>query len=341
MHTVKLGPTGPTAANVALGTWPFAGDKIWGSSERSECIRVVHSALDHGITLFDTAPNYGDGRSESILGEALKGRSEPLVATKFKADNKSAQEIRHAVQESLLRLKRDAIDILQLHWPLGTSGATIEALDTFTALQKEGVVRHVGVCNFGVFDLAETADIEIVSNQIPYSLLWRVAESGVAEATHDHGAATIAYSPLQQGLLSGKYDSIESFPTGRKRTRHFPREWRNSRHEESGMERELESALVDLQELARRSSRSLLELSLAFVASRPFVDIVLVGSRSEEQLLQTVSACETDLGEDAARALQHATDQLKRACGGSLDMYQSDSRVRFSDEKGNPLRRSP
>lgn len=339
MNRVRLGAAGPEVSSVALGSWTFAGDSIWGPSEEAQCIRVVHAALDRGITFFDTAPNYGDGRSEELLGKALAGRKEALVASKLKVEGKSEAEIRESVAGSLRRLRRDSIDLLQIHWPARKSEETSAALDLFRRMREEGIVRHLGVCNFGLFDLEETRDVPIVSNQIPYSLLWRVAEEGIAEASHRRGLGTIAYTVLQQGLLTGKYRELGSFPEGRKRTRHFADHWPGIRHSEAGMEAETAGALAGVHRVSERFQRPVLDLALGFVSSRSFIDVMLLGARTEEQLARSLAAAETTLSQQEVAALEEATDELLKATGGNPDMYMTESRVRFPDHQGRPVRR--
>lgn len=317
-------------SDIALGTWPFAGDAIWGRSEESACIRVVHAALDAGITLFDTAPNYGAGRCDQILGKALRGRPEALVATKTKIDRTDKHALRESVTASLRRLGRDSIDILQIHWPGSTPEQTQAALEVFVALRDEGLVRFVGVCNFGRYDLDETQHTQLVSNQLPYSLLWRVIEAEIAPASRARGLTTIAYSPLQQGLLGGAYRSTAQFPQGRKRTRHFAAQWPATQHDEAGMEAQTDHALQQLYDLADQTGLSLLELALAFVRSRAFIDVLLIGAKTEQQLRQSCHAAGTRLTPHEVAAAERATEQLRQAAGGNPDMYQSASRVRYS-----------
>lgn len=339
MNRVELGDGGPGLSAVALGSWTFAGDKIWGPSEESQCIRVVHAALDRGINLFDTAPNYGEGRSEELLGKALVGRNDALVASKLRVEGKSEDEIRASVAESLRRLRRDRLDLLQIHWPAGKSEETEAALTLFLRMQEEGLVRRVGVCNFGLFDLQETRDVAIVSNQIPYSLLWRVAENGIGEASHARGIRTIAYTVLQQGLLTGKYRDLEDFPEGRKRTRHFASRRRAVRHSGAGMEAETARALAAIHDVSERFRRPVLDLALGFVNSRPFIDVMLLGARTEEQLFRSLEAAETTLSGEEMEAIEAATEELLQATGGNPDMYMTESRVRFPDPRGRPTRR--
>jgi aryl-alcohol dehydrogenase-like predicted oxidoreductase len=340
MRRIELGNGGPAVSSVALGSWTFAGDKIWGPSDEADSLRVIHAALDRGVTLFDTAPNYGDGRSEELLGKALTGRTDALVASKLKVEGKSEDEIRLSVTESLRRLRRDSLDLLQIHWPAVSSKETTAALQLFERMREEGLIRQIGVCNFGLFDLEETKAAAIVSNQIPYSLFWRVVEDGIADASQAHGMRTIAYTPLQQGLLTGNYRDLESFPEGRKRTRHFSQRRPGIRHSEEGMERETASALKALHRLSHRLGRPLLDLALGFVNSRPFIDVVLLGARNEAQLERSLEAADTTLSQEEMGALEEATEELKDATGGNPDMYMTESRVRFPDGEGQPIRRA-
>ncbi len=339
MQCVSLGLDGPDISQVALGTWTFAGDAIWGATEESLCIRVVHAAADRGITLFDTAPNYGDGRSEHILGKALWRRSDAYVATKLKIEGKSPQDIRIATIESLRRLHRDTIDLMQIHWPASSSDETAEALETLARMRREGLIRHIGVCNFGVYDLAELQDVPVVSNQLPYSALWRVIEEDIAAESVARGLTTVAYSVLQQGLLSGAYENLAAFPDERKRTRHFDQKWPAVRHSEPGMENETEGALGALRTLSRALDRPLWEIALAFVRSRPFIDVMLIGARTEEQLVRSVEAAESDLSEVDVRGVEGATAELLAAAGGNPDMYLTESRIRFRGPDGTATRR--
>lgn len=347
MKRVSLGETGMSVSTVALGTWTFAGDVIWGSSDEKRCIRVVDAAIERGITLFDTAPNYGNGRSEEILGKALRHRDNVVVATKFKINGKTAAELKAMVDDSRRRLGRDRIDLMQVHWPGGDSGETRRALETLLELRERSIVGAVGVCNFGVFDLDETKDLPIVSNQIPYNLLWRAVEGddesadhrGIAAFSRSLGRTTIAYSALQQGLLTGRYEHLGAFPTGRRRTRHFSSTEAATLHSERGFAVETETALGTLLRAAETIGRPLLHLALSFVATANDIDTVLIGARDDEQLHASVDAAETSLSAEERELLETATAELKRAVGGHADMYQSESRIRFPGPDGAPIRR--
>lgn len=313
---------------LALGTWTFAGDKIWSNSDDKESIRVIHAAIDEGITLFDTSPNYGGGRSEQILGKALQDRSMASVATKIKVDGKTTKEITLAVEQSLHNLKREAIDLMQIHWP-ATTEDTAKALDCFINLKNQGKIINIGVCNFGTYDLKETENYPIKSNQLPYNLFWRVIEDKIAPSSKEHGMKVWVYSPFQQGLLSGKYKNISNFPEGRMRTRHFSPEREAAGHGDEGMERETQEALTGFLNIAKEVDICPLELGLRYISSRSFVDTILVGARTVEQLKEIRKSLKGSLDNDVINSLNRCSEKLLAAAKGNPDMYQKISRIRY------------
>jgi len=355
MRTIPLSGSDTRVSSLALGTWTFAGDAIWGESEEAACRRVVHAAVERGIALFDTAPNYGDGRSEAILGRALHGlgagrTADVTVATKCKVDGATRESLREIVFAGIKRLKRDRIDLMQIHWPGSATDTTLRALDTFLELKEEGAIGEIGVCNFGVFDLQETAEYPIVTNQIPYNLLWRGIEDtegpggspGIATTSRTVGRKTIAYSVLQQGLLTGRYTDLAEFPRGRQRTLHFPGHRSvpdgSKNHNDLDLFQETRLAVARLLEISAELDRSLLDLAVAYVSGSPFIDVTLIGARTETQLERTVTAAETALEPDVRATLDEATAALRRALGGHIDMFQYPSRVRYPGPDGAPVR---
>lgn len=309
-----------TYSKLSLGTWTFAGDAIWSHSSEEESIRVIRHAVDRGILLFDTAPNYGHGRSERILGQALGNRDGVSVASKMKVDGLSPEEIKAGIERSLVSLNREAIDLMQIHWPADDPEQTSMALDVFAELKREGKIREIGVCNFGKYDLEENSQTEIVSNQLPYSLMWRVIEKEIVAKTIERRLPILAYSPLQQGLLSGRYQSLEDFPPGRQRTRLFT----------SVMAEEAQSCLAGFLRLAREYAMEPLRLAVAFALSRPFIDSLIVGARTVVQLDQLISASESNLPKDLLRALDSCSRPLYDKCLGNPDMFREVSRIRHN-----------
>jgi myo-inositol catabolism protein IolS len=327
MQTIRLGANGPTVSRISLGTWTFAGGALWSPIDEGQCVSVIHSALDCGISLFDSAPNYGDGRSERILGSALKKYPDAMVATKFKVDKKSPLELIGMVESSLKRLEREAIDLMQIHWPTETIEESAIAFDTLKGLQAVGKIRYLGVCNFGVQDLQNFGDQPIISNQLPYNLMWRVIEKGIAQKSKELGLGVIAYSPLQQGLLGGKYHSLSQFPESRKQTRHFSSHWPATRHNGPGMEAETERCLQGFIAIADEIGHSPLHVAIAYVLQRPFIDVVLAGARSIDQLKELVSVFDCFLDNGTIAKLDSISEDLLRATEGNPDMYQIPGRV--------------
>ena len=317
-------------APLALGTWTFAGDAIWSETDEKESIRVIHRALEQGINLFDSSPNYGSGRSEEILGKGLfkKKSSNPQVATKMKIDGKSEKDIADSVDQSLRRLKIEQIDLMQIHWP-GTPDENRRALDCFMDLREKGKIREIGVCNFGTYDLEETEVYPVISNQLPYNLLWRVVEDSIAPLTKKQGKKIWTYSTFQQGLLSGKYTSLEEFPKGRMRTRHFSPLREAANHGGPGMEEETESTLKAFIELSGRYKISPLSLAMNFSSSRSFIDTLLVGARTVEQLDEIISESRNKPDEEILKDLEGISESLKNKAAGNPDMFQEKSRVRY------------
>ncbi|MDC7231716.1 MAG: aldo/keto reductase [Spirochaetales bacterium] len=306
-----------TFGALALGTWTFAGDDIWSSSEESDCIRVIHSALDQGIKLFDTSPNYGNGRSEVLLGKALQGRLDALVADKLKIDGLGPDEIRLQVERSLTILGREQIDLMQIHWPSMEPGENLAALELFSRMQEEGKIRALGVCNFGVYDLEECRDINLISNQLAYNLAWRPVEEHIVPACRKRDMKIWAYSPLQQGLLTGQYEHLTDFPAGRQRTRHY-KDLQNA-------VQEMLSAFIDF---CRRQDLNPTATALRYIWSGSQADTVLAGARNTEQLSQLIEISqESDLPEDIMEELNRLSEPLRLETGGNPDMYQS--RVRY------------
>ena len=174
----KIENAGIDVSIIALGCWQFAGGAMWGEQDDRDSINAVHAALDNGITLFDTAEGYGSGKSEEVLGEALKGhRSGAIVATKTSGPTYAQDEMKLACENSLRRLKTDHIDIYQLHWPRDDQVSPEQIFETAESLKQSGKIRFFGVCNYGPKDLGALLEKGmIVTDQLSYSLIWRGME---------------------------------------------------------------------------------------------------------------------------------------------------------------------
>ncbi|MQG20500.1 MAG: aldo/keto reductase [SAR202 cluster bacterium] len=218
MKKRQLGKDGPNVPVIGLGTFPFSGSMGNVTDERS--FRVIQRALDLGMTFIDTAEGYGRGRSETIIGRAMKNkRDKVFLATKVFGRPLNRQRIENAIHSSLLRLGTDYIDLYQIHWP-DPSTPVEESIRVLDDLIRAGKVRHAGVSNFDVPLLKRAVSVrQIASNQMPYSLLDRQIENEVMPFCKENGIAIIPYSPLGKGLLTGKFNQKTSFPTTDARSR--------------------------------------------------------------------------------------------------------------------------
>jgi aryl-alcohol dehydrogenase-like predicted oxidoreductase len=222
METIAIGKTGiTTASRIALGTWAIGG-WMWGGTDEQEAIRTIRAALERGINLIDTAPAYGFGRSEEIVGKALAQdgrRDHALIATKVGLDwregsvfrNASAGRIRKEIEDSLRRLRTDRIDLYQVHWPDPQVPVELTAA-ALGALLEEGKIRAIGVSNFSVDQMIAFQRIApIHAVQPPYNLFERGIERDVLPYAQRAGITVLAYGALCRGLLSGKIDANTRF----------------------------------------------------------------------------------------------------------------------------------
>ena len=274
--------------------------------DESESVRVVHAALDAGITFFDTADIYGSTNSEVYLGHALAGRRDSaVIATKFgmrvDADRQGAhpEYVQRAAEDSLRRLGTDRIDLYQLHQP----DPTVPIADTLGALNElvqAGKVREIGCSNFSASQLEEATTIaarggaRFVSVQNEFSLVTREPEREVLPECVRLGIQFLPYFPLASGLLTGKYRRGNAAPDGTR----LSQGWAASRF---ATDEKLATAEA-LNAFARSRNRSLLELAVSWLASHETVASVIAGATSAEQVRQNVAACgweltKTDLAE--------------------------------------------
>ena len=221
METIEIGTSGITASRIALGTWAIGGWMWGGNTDLDESIYTIRSAVARGITLIDTAPVYGFGRSEEIVGMALAGglRDRAVIATKVGLEwrggkvwrNSSPARIRKEVEDSLRRLRTDYIDLYQVHWP-DPLVPIQETAGALARLLKEGKIRAIGVSNYSPAQMDEFRKAApIHSVQPPYNLFEREAESGVLPYAAQHGIAVLCYGALCRGLLTGTITRATQF----------------------------------------------------------------------------------------------------------------------------------
>jgi aryl-alcohol dehydrogenase-like predicted oxidoreductase len=331
--TMEYLPLGQSDLNVsvfALGCWPFAGGSVWGYQDDDESIATVHAALDAGINFFDTAEGYEAGHSERVLGRGLLGRRhEALIATKVSADHLRRADVIAACEQSLRNLQTDVIDLYQIHWP-NWDVPLEETVGTLESLKQAGKIRQFGVSNFGVRDLTDILAVsdQVVSNQIPLSLLWRVIERSIQPLCVANGVSIIVYSPLAQGLLTGRYANADDVPEGLARIRLYAGTRPAARHGEPGCEGEVFAALAEIRRIADGLGWPMAELSLAWVRRQPGVTSILIGARSAQELALDLPALNRVLPADALAALDAATAPVKEKLGENPDPWMIPTRVR-------------
>ena len=302
--------TNPRISKIGLGTWQF-GAKEWGYGEAysGRAARdIVRRAVDLGVTLFDTAEMYGFGRSERILGEALGDRRESVfVATKLLPVLPLAPVVEQRAVASASRLGTRRIDLYQVHWPnpLVADGTIMRGM---SALQRVGLVGEVGVSNYPLarWRAAEKAlGGRVLSNQVRYSLADRGPEKDLLPFAAEAGRVVIAYSPLAQGLLSGRYDRANR-PANRVRAGNplfLP--------ENLDRARELIGAL---REVADAHGAAPAQIALAWAIRHPAVTAI-PGASSVEQLESNVAAAEIELSDSEYAALSAASERFRPVTG--------------------------
>jgi aryl-alcohol dehydrogenase-like predicted oxidoreductase len=305
MQTRHLGNSDLQITPIGIGAWAMGGGDwafSWGRQEDDQSIAAIHAALDAGVNWIDTAPVYGLGHSEEVVGKAIAGRARrPYVFTKcgFVWDDPrqirrslQAASVRRELEASLRRLKVDVIDLYQIHWP-DPEPEIEEGWQTLAQLQKEGKVRHIGVSNFNAAQMKRIERIEAITSLQPnYNIVTRDIEKDVLPFCREQRMGVIVYSPMKSGLLTGKMtrERIASLPPDdfRPRTASF---------KEPLLTRNLGVVEV-LRGIAERHSRTPGEIAIAWTLRDPVVTGAIVGMRSAEQAKQIVRSAEFRLGPD-------------------------------------------
>lgn len=314
----KLGNTDLTLSEVTFGAWA-AGGWMWGGTERKDAVRAIRDSYTLGVTSIDTAPIYGQGTSEEIVGEAIKGisRSSVQILTKygmrwdlkkgdfaFKSKKNSGEDIdiyKYAGKESIIkecedslrRLGTDYIDLYQIHWPDSTT-AISESMEAVGRLIEQGKVRYAGVCNYNAEQMAEAErSLEIISDQVPYSMVKRSIEDELVPYCVNHKKAILAYSPLERGLLTGKIKPGHIFAPGDHRQD-------VSFFKEQNL-KTINGFLDLLRPIAAEKHLTLGQLVLLWTLEQPGITIALVGARNSEQAIENAKAIDSKLStEDIA-----------------------------------------
>lgn len=316
MQTRRLGNTELVLSRIGLGTWALGGGDwtfSWGPQDDELSVKTVHRALELGINWIDTAPVYGLGHSEEVIGRALKGmRAKPLVATKcgrcWGNDRKiysclKRQSIRAEAEASLRRLGIEVIDLYQIHWPQPDEDIE-EGWSAVAELIREGKVRYGGVSNFSLAQLNRIQPIHpVASIQPPYSMLARGVEAELLPYCGQHQIGVVAYSPMQKGLLTGKVtpEWVAQLPADDHR-RNDP-QFRPPR-----LEANIELA-AGLRRLAESRGRTASQAAIAWVLRRPEVTAAIVGARKPSQIEETAPAADWELSPDDLATIDALLDK--------------------------------
>jgi methylglyoxal reductase len=323
-------PLGKSELNlpvVSFGAWAIGG-WMWGGTDDAAAIRAIHAAIDNGITCIDTAPAYGMGHSEIVVGKAITGRRDSvIVATKcglrwdatdgqFYFDtvdnsndpkkfykNLRPNSVRLECENSLRRMKIDHIDLYQCHWPDPTTPIE-DTMAVLLALQREGKIRAFGVSNFTV-EMMEACLLcgRIESDQPRYSALDRKIEAEILPFCQKNEIGVLAYSPIEQGMLSGKVGPDREFNEGDQRRNKPLFSWENRL--------KVLEMLESLRPISDEHNASFTQLFIAWTVAQPGLTSALVGARNEAQVLENAAAGDIVLSETENAAIRDAVESLQ------------------------------
>lgn len=312
MEFRKLGNTDLELSAITYGAFAIGGN-MWGGNEKKDSIASVRASIDNGVTTLDTAPFYGFGLSEEMIGEAIKGydRSKIQLLTKFglvwdgsnqgkgefffdaEEAGKTIPVYKYAsktsvikeVEDSLKRLQTDYIDLLQIHWPDATTPIS-ETMEALEILLQQGKIRAAGVSNYSVEQVAEARQsLNIASNQIGYSMLNRGVENDLVPYALENDLGIIVYSPMERGLLTGKY-----FKDGKLKDN----DHRNGYFQQFDLEK-VKTFLETITPIAEDKNATLSQLVLRWTSLQPAITLVLAGARNAEQAAANAKAMDINL----------------------------------------------
>jgi aryl-alcohol dehydrogenase-like predicted oxidoreductase len=306
MERHLLGRTGVSVSKLCLGTMMFGA---WGNPDHDDSIRIIHAALDAGITFIDTADVYARGESEAIVGKALAGgrRDDVILATKFHGpmgedpnmQGSSRRWTIRAVEDSLRRLRTDWIDLYQVHRPR-TDTDIEETLGALSDLVHQGKVRYIGSSTFPASQIVEAQWVarerhleRFVTEQPAYSMLVRAIEGDILPTCERHGMGVLSYSPLTGGWLSGKWRK-DAGQQSSSRAERLPDRFDLS---QPANRRKLD-AVEQLALLADEAGLTLIQMAIAFVLNHPAITAAIIGPRTMEQLESQLAAADVVLTPD-------------------------------------------
>ncbi len=318
MQQRRLGKSDLHISSIIMGLWQ-AGKEMWVGIDDKETTRAIRAAYDAGITSFDTAEAYGKGHSEQILAAATSDiRHKVIYATKVFANHLKYDQVLESCERSLKNLQTDYIDLYQIHWPSGSFGFNevpiAETMQALNALRDQGKIRSIGVSNFSGAQLQEALQYgQIDSLQPPYSLFWRHLETDAMSFCAENNITILAYSPMAQGFLTGKFGPDHEFEPGDVRA--------SNRLFQPEMYARVQAALLKLHPKAEQKGVTLGQLALGWIISHAGT-CAIAGARNADQVAENAAAGEISFSEQELSDIE--------AIGRGVTDYLDDNPVMWN-----------
>ncbi len=327
MKKNKLGKSDILVSPIAFGAWAIGG-WMWGGADRTDALDAIEASIDMGLTTIDTAPVYGFGRSEELVGKAIRGKRHNVeILTKyglrwdtkegefhfstFDNNGKSVNIHKYASSKSIIKecesslrlLGTDYIDLYQIHWPDPTTPIE-ESMEAIQTLIDQGKIRAAGVSNYSAEQsVAASENIILACNQVPYSMLRRDIEAELLPWSIENNVSILAYSPLQRGLLTGKITPEYSFEKGDSRPQ-LP-------HFSADNIKKVNYFLDSIKPIAAEKSVSISQLVIAWTIAQPGISVALVGARNRKQVEENAGAAAINLSAEEITIITNNLNQLK------------------------------
>jgi aryl-alcohol dehydrogenase-like predicted oxidoreductase len=322
----KLGNSNLNLSSITFGAWAIGG-WMWGGADKNDALDALDAAIDAGITTIDTAPVYGFGQSEQLVGKAMKGKRDKLqILTKYglqwndtkgqlyfktiSNEGKALDIYKYSAKESVIKecetslknLGTDYIDLYQIHWPDPTTPIQ-ETMEAMEILIKQGKIRYAGVCNYDAALVAESIKhFPIVSDQVPYSMVNRHIEEELVPCCRENNIGILAYSPLQRGILTGKMMKGHRFNDGDTRPM-------SAYYREPNYSRILDF-LQTLSPIAEVHKATIGQVVINWTLQQPGISTALVGTRNRAQVLDNIKAVEFKISAEEISLINHNLKNL-------------------------------
>jgi len=311
MQYTTIGTGNLKISRLTLGTWAIGGS-LWGQYDEHKAIAAIETALDNGINIIDTAPVYGNGHAEELIGKIIKTkRDQVILATKcgldvenYYREDLSPKFIEKELNNSLKRLQTDYIDLYQCHWP-DPNTPLEETIGKLLELQAAGKIHEIGVSNFSREQLTKTSYyVKLATNQPQYSLLERTIETdGIKDTCIKNNIAVLPYGSLGAGFLTGKYKKWPKFGKGDCRT--FFYKFSSEKYWPK-----IELLINELRKISDAKNTTPGNIALAWSLSQPGISSIIVGARSPEQVLENINCTEVVLSNEEIAVLNKLSSEV-------------------------------